>query len=207
MKSMFTRGIALMFAMLPISTIGFQKVDAQDASIENSISSAMQLSSKSPNITSVAVHDCRIKIVVEYSKANHCDTPQSADFLKTTISLLEVREIIIGPQTSRGMVVDFLFTSDVSKKINAALVVLQTRQKSRGESNAGISHGQNGLAAPRDSPNLFQNIGFEYQDIITSCDGKEHVQIISHLAKPLLLGPNVPQQLLRDLTEYHSMCQ
>lgn len=208
MNKMFTKGLALMLAIIPILTIGLHKIDAQDVPIENSISSAMQSFSKAPSITSVDVHECRIEIIVEYSKSNHCDIPQSADFLKTTISLLEVREIIYGPQTSRGMVVNFVFTPDVSSKIDAAMAILKTRQKSQGESNVEQSVDQKNIAGnlPRYSSNLFQNIGFEYQDIITSCDGKEHIQIISHHAKPLLLGPNVPQKLLRDLTQYLSMC-
>lgn len=210
MKTFFSKtvfGIAGSVIALAIFAVVYSStLNADELPIETLIATTIQSSSRSPNITSVTVKNCRIEIKIAYSELNNCEMPESADFGETVISLIEIDKIYLCPQTSQGMLIDFVFTPEVSAKIEQALIIARPMENSPITLENGGALNAQAISPAARAINFLRNENIEFQNTITSCNGMKHVQIISSRAATIMMKSKVSQQFFRNLHEYHLSC-
>ncbi len=106
------------------------------------------------------------------------------------------------------MLIDFKFTPDVAIKLDQALTILKQPQSliRPKESGGNSTLDAQATSSSTKAIKYLLGEGVEFQDTVTRCNGEDRVRIFSAQVGTLAMKPNVPQQFLRDLHEYHLMC-
>lgn len=177
--------------------------DADSHHNEDIIASTIQKHSQIPESTLVTVQQCKIEIVVRYSEHNNCSRPQSADFSRTLLSLKEIDEIRIGDAGSGRIALHFIFTSDVSRKLEKATEIWR-RDK--------ISDEPTTIDSLEEEPTIqafgfLHNSNVDYRNEVVDCSGVQHFQINSTTAHFISLTATVPKDFFYSIQEYYSMCK